>query len=136
MATSKQNPKDESAVPSLAFVLESEELTAEDAAFVLTPELREAVERGFRKCEANPSQWLRVTIPAQVAREDGTVWEPTDEQCKAILSVREQELRSASTAIYGANSFRRQTPKQNGKETMPRTMLYRIRKAKVGKKSA
>lgn len=132
MATTTKTEKDTTsnaealAVPSLLSILEEEEVVGAEASFVLTPELRSAIERGAKKTAENPGGWLRITIPADVHRADGSVWSPSDSECKTILSDRETELRAA--ALQLGFSFRRQTPKKNGQEEFPRVMLYRINK--------
>ena len=124
-------PKD---VPSLLSLLDEEEVVGSEASFVLTDELRNTVERGFKKTQENPGGWLRVRIPETIfdssrtddEHPDGQVWSPTDAEAKTILSERETELRTA--ALQMGYSFRRQTPKSNGKEDpkSARYMLYRI----------
>ena len=125
---------EEKNVPSLLSLLDEEEVVGAEASFVLTDELRATVERGFKKTQENPGGWLRVRIPEEIfdsSRTDdehpnGQVWSPTDAEAKTILSERETELRTA--ALQMGYSFRRQTPKQNGKEDpkSARFMLYRI----------
>ena len=121
-------------VPSLLSLLDDEEVVGAEASFVLTDELRSTIERGFKKTQENPGGWLRVRIPEQIfdssrtddEHPDGQVWSPTDAEAKTILSERESELRTA--ALQLGYSFRRQTPKSNGKEDpkSARFMLYRI----------
>lgn len=111
-------------VPSLLSVLDSEEIVGAEASFTLTDELRNAVQRGFKATQSNPGGWLRVRIPDKVFRSDGSEWEPSDEECKTILSERENDLRLAAANM--GYSFRRQTPKSKDGKSDARVMLYRI----------
>ena len=141
MATTPKQDKNETvvppepkSVPSLLSLLDDEEVVGAEASFVLTDELRSTIERGFKKTQENPGGWLRVRIPEEIFdssrvdedHPDGQVWSPTDAEAKTILSERETELRTA--ALQMGYSFRRQTPKSNGKEDpkSARFMLYRI----------
>ena len=133
MATTNktETPTETVDVPSLFSVLETEEIVGADAAFELTEELRNAVERGLKATEANPGGWLRVTIPAKVFRADGSEWAPTDAEAQTICSERENELRTAAAQMGYA--FRRQTPKKNGTPSQPRVLLYRVNRKSTDK---
>lgn len=143
MATGKPNApankpdEDVANVPSLDALFDNVEVAGADATFVLTSALKEAVQNGAEKTKQNPEGWLRVAIPERYfdpsakseSNPDGIVT-PTDDQCKEILSKRENDLRDASKAM--GFDFRRQTPKNEDGSVNPRILLYRIR-AKAAK---